>query len=642
MDKKYLKLLSKEYPCIESVATEMINLSAIRSLPKGTEYFFSDLHGEYEAFLHMIKSASGMIKIKIDKVLGKTVSGAEREALALLIYYPERELKHLKSKNGITDEWKRLTIYRLILVCESISAKYTRSRVRKIIPKDLVYIIDELLNVTDDVNKDFYYDEIINTIIQTDIVDSFITSLCYLIQSLAIDKLHIIGDIFDRGPRPDIIMDELMEMNDVDIQWGNHDISWIGAAAGNTALIANVIRISIRYYNFDLLEDGYGLNLRALAVFAADVYKNDDCRIYMPHIFDDNIYDPIDVKLAAKMHKAISVIQMKLESQLITAHPEWGMDSRNIFCRADFRNGTVMIDGQEHKLRDTAFPTVDPENPSELSEGEKELMNILKTSFLHSDRLQKHIRFLLSKGSMYKICNGNLLFHGCIPMDEKGEFKNVRIGSKELCGRDLFDEVDSVVRKAYLSKQGHAQDEKDYMLYLWCGEGSPLYGKDKMAFFEQYYLSDKSLHKEHYNQYYSFSEQADVCCRILKHFSIDEKKGHIINGHVPVKIKNGESPVKADGKLFVIDGGISKAYQGATGIAGYTLIYDSHSLSLAEHKPFEPGTSGLTPEIRVVEKLDQRANISDTDKGREMLDQISDLNELLNAYRTGELKENSR
>lgn len=639
MDKKYLKLLAKEYPNIESAASEMVNLSAIRSLPKGTEYFFSDLHGEYEAFLYMIKSASGIIRRKIDLTLGKTVSSAEREALANLIYYPEEEMKRLRQNGEITDEWKRLTIYRLILVCEVISAKYTRSRVRKKIPKGLVYIVDELLNVTDDVNKDYYFEKIINTIIETDIVDSFVISLCRLIHSLAIDKLHIIGDIFDRGPRPDIIMDELLLMHDVDIQWGNHDISWIGAASGNAALVANVIRISVKYNNFDLLEDGYGLNLRALAVFANETYGQDDCRLYYPQTYDDNIYDPIDARLAAKIHKAITVIQLKLETQLIRCHPEWEMQGRDIFGRVDFSAGTVRENGVAYALKDTYFPTVNPENPAELSDSEKELMKILINSFQHSGKLRKHIRFLLAKGSTYKICNGNLLFHGCIPMDASGEFQSVKIGEKSFCGKALLDEINLMVNRAYFTKGGDADYERDFMWYLWCGAGSPLYGKDKLAFFEQYFIEDAACCKERYNDYYKFSESAQVCKKILRHFSMDEEKGHIINGHVPVKIKDGESPVKADGKLFVIDGGISKAYQKTTGIAGYTLIYDSHSLSLAEHKPFVPGTSEHTPTIRVVEKLESRANISDTDKGAELLERIADLSELLGAYRSGDIKE---
>ena len=643
MDKKYLSLLAKEFPTIDSAVSEIVNLSAIRSLPKGTEYFFSDIHGEYEAFLHMLKSASGMIKNKIDITLGKTVSGAERESLAYLIYYPDKQLKKLHKQGELTDEWRRLTIYRLILVCEAVSAKYTRSRVRKRIPKDMVYILDELLNVTDDVVKEYYYDEIITTILDTGIADRFIKSLCELIQSLAIDKLHIIGDIYDRGPRADIIMDELMKMHDVDIEWGNHDISWMGAASGNWALIANVIRISMRYNNFDVLEDGYGLNLRALAVFAGETYKDDDCALFMPQTLDDNIYDPVDTKLVAKMHKAITVIQLKLEGQLIERHPEWNMDERDIFRRVDFDNGTVTLGGRKFTLLDVNFPTVLHDYPLSLTDEENELMTVLANSFMHSERLNCHIRFLYSKGSMYKTINGNLLFHGCIPLDKNGDLQSVNIAGRQYSGKALLDKLDEIANKAYFMSAGAEKDYSvDYMWYLWSGACSPLYGKDKMAFFERYFLDDKGLQKENYNAYYHFSEHADICGRILEMFGLDPGRGHIINGHVPVKIKNGESPVKADGRLFVIDGGISKAYQKATGIAGYTLIYDSHSLNLAEHKPFISGESEHTPEIHMVEKLDRRANISDTDKGAELLEQINDLRELLTAYRSGEIKESGR
>ncbi|MCM1191773.1 MAG: fructose-1,6-bisphosphatase [Butyrivibrio sp.] len=636
MDKKYLELLSEKFPTIESAASEIINLSAIRSLPKGTEYFFSDLHGEYEAFLYMLKSASGMIKIKIDKVFGKTVSSAERTELVNLIYYPERELKRLSDNGECTEEWQKLTIYRLILVCEAISAKYTRSRVRKSVPEKFRYIVDELLNVTDDVNKDVYFDRIIRSIMETGITGSFITTLCRLIQSLAIDRLHIIGDIFDRGPRPDIILDELMNCHDVDIQWGNHDISWIGAACGNLALIANVIRISIKYNNFDLLEDGYGLNLRALAVFAREIYGGDDCAGYYPHTYDDNIYDPVDEKLAAQMHKAITVIQLKLESRLISAHREWEMGERDLFSGVDFASGRVTVNGRSYSLKDGAFPTVDARQPAALSPEEARLMEVLKNSFLHSEKLQRHIRFLLSHGAMYKVCNGNLMFHGCIPMDENAGLQSIEINGRSYSGKALLDEINLLVNAAYFSREEYATD---FLWYLWCGAKSPLYGKDKMALFERYFIDDKALQEENYNSYYRFSEREDVCRSILRMFSIGEDSGHIINGHIPVKIKDGESPVKADGKLYVIDGGISKAYQRTTGIAGYTLIYDSHSLILAEHKPFKSGNFQQTPEIRVVEKLPARADISDTDKGEELLEQISDLRQLLNAYLDGSIKE---
>lgn len=639
MREKYLRLLAEKFPSVESAASEIINLSAIRSLPKGTEYFFSDIHGEYEAFLYMLKSASGIIAIKIDKVFGKTVSSAEREELAELIYNPERKIKQIRENGVYSDEWQRLSIYRLVLVCEVISAKYTRSRVRKSAPEKFRYIIDELLNVTDDVNKDYYFDKIISSIIETGISEDFIVSLCSLIRSLAIDKLHIIGDIFDRGPRPDIILEELMRRHDVDVQWGNHDISWIGAASGNLALIANVIRIAIKYNNFDLLEDGYGLNMRALAVFARETYGDDDCGIYYPYTYDDNVYDPIDDKLAAQMHKAITVIQLKLEAGLIAAHPEWEMRERDLFSRADFKKGEVAIDGKVYQMRDNSFPTVDPDDPAKLSGSESELMNVLKNSFLHSEKLRRHVGFLLSKGAMYKVCNGNVMFHGCIPMTENGGLRFLEIDGEEYGGKELLDKINAKVNSAYFSGETGAVD---FMWYLWCGSVSPLFGKDKMAFFEQYFLDDKALHAENYNSYYKLSENAEVCGNILKMFGLDPNSGHIINGHVPVKIREGESPVKADGRLFVIDGGISKAYQKTTGIAGYTLICDSHSISLAEHKPFTSELSGQTPKIRIVEKLPCRANISDTDKGAELLEQIEDLKELLSAYKDGRIKAPNR
>ncbi len=643
MESKYLQCLAGKYPTVDSVASEMVNLSAIRSLPKGTEYFFSDLHGEYEAFLYMLKSASGMIKKKIDLVLSKTVSGSERDELANLIYYPERTMKGRKGQELLTDEWRRLTIYRLVLICQAVSAKYTRSRVRKRVPKDLVYILDELLNVTDDINKDFYYEEIINTILDTQIADDFIISLCKLIQSLAIDKLHIIGDIFDRGPRADIIMEELISMHDVDIQWGNHDISWLGAALGNPVLVANAIRISMRYNNVDLLEDGYGINLRALAVFAGEIYKEDPCSLFYPNTLDDNIYDPVDTGLVAKMHKAITIIQLKLEGQMIAAHAEWKMKERDLFGRADFEHFTVQENGKIYKLKDINFPTVDRENPLILSEGEEELLNVLVNSFRHSEKLQKHMKFLLSHGSMYKVCNDNLMFHGCIPMEENGEYAAVNIGGEKYSKKPLFDKIDYLINKAYFGTEGEEKRyASDFMWYLWCGEKSPLYGKNKMSFFERTFLEEKSLHQERYNAYYHYCENRVVCEEILEEFGIDKQKGHIINGHVPVKIKEGESPVKAEGKLFVIDGGISKAYQKTTGIAGYTLIYDSHSLSLAEHQAFMPGEKQHTPVVKIVEKMEKRVNIADTDKGQELQEEICDLRKLLRAYQNGTMKERVR
>lgn len=639
MDNRYLQLLAREFPTINSAASEIINLSAIRSLPKCTEYFFSDIHGEHEAFIHMLRSASGVIRKKLDDRLSSTLSEEERENLSALIYYPESEMKRLKAENVVDEKWLKTTIYRLVLVCERVSSKYTRSRVRKRAPKDMVYILDELLNVTDDINKELYYDEIINTILGTGIAERFIISICKLIQSLALDTLHIIGDIFDRGPRADIIFEELEAVHNVDIQWGNHDISWIGAASGNPALVANVIRIAMRYNSFDLLEDGYGLNLRALAVFASEVYKNDDCALFFPNMLDDNIYDAVDDRLAAKMHKAITIIQLKLEGKLIEAHPEWNMSERNLFKRVNFENFTIEENGKIHTLKDNNFPTVDKNNPLELSDGEKELMNVLTNSFKHSEKLNRHIRYVLSHGSMYKIFNGNLMFHGCIPMKENGEFAEMNILGRKYSGQALFDIIDKIVNNAYYEYDKNNLDfDKDFIWYLWCGENSPLYGKDRMAFFERTFLDDKELHKETHNPYYRLSENVKICEIILRHFGLSEH-GHIINGHVPVKIKDGESPVKAGGKLFVIDGGISKAYQKTTGIAGYTLIYDSHSLSLAEHKPFVAGQYNSSPTVRVVENMKERVNIADTDKGFELLAQINDLRDLLEAYKNGTIKE---
>jgi len=636
LELKYLKLLSKEYPNIESAASAIVNYNAIRSLPKGTEYFFSDLHGEYESFLHLLKSASGLIKNKIDKVFGKSITSNERSSLAHLIYYPEKHIKELENSGGLTDEWQKITIYRLILVCESVSAKYTRSKVREKCPKDFLYILDELLNVTDDINKDFYYEEIISSIIETGISQHFIVSVCNLIQAIAIDKLHIIGDIFDRGPRPDIIMDELMKRSDVDIQWGNHDISWMGACSGNKALIANVVRIAVSYNGFDVLEDGYGLNLRALSVFANEVYKDDPCTEFMPHLLDYNKYDSVDAKLTAKMHKAITIIQCKLEGQLIRKHEEYGMSERNILPNVNFESGTIDINGKIYKLKDNNFPTIDPANPLELTVQEEELINILSASFRHSQKLNKHIKFLYSHGSMYKICNNNLLYHGCIPMTEDGRFEYMNINGKNYAGKALLDCINEIAKEAYYGIHGSKSREQacDFMWYLWCGAKSPIYGKDKMAFFERYFTDDSELHKEIYNPYYRLSDNPEVCVRILHEFGVNEEYGHIINGHVPVKIKDGESPVKAGGKLFVIDGGISKAYRTKTGIAGYTLIYDSHSLQLAEHT-----AENYAPNIYIVEKMKERVNISDTDLGKELEERISDLKELLTAYRNGTIQE---
>lgn len=647
-DIRYLELLSRDYPTLEEAAAEIINLSALRSLPKGTEYFFSDLHGEYESFLRLLRSASGMIKSKIDLIFEKSISSAERSALAMLIYYPEREIKELTAKGLLDDEWRSLTIYRLICVCESVSAKYTRSEVRAKMPRSFDYILDELLNVTDDVGREYYYSEIIESILKTGIADEFIIAVCSLIRALTIDRLHIIGDIFDRGPRADRIMDELMTIGHVDVQWGNHDISWMGAASGNTALIANVIRIALGYNSYDVLEDGYGLNLRPLSIFATETYRDDPCTLFYPHTLDDIVYDSVEHSLTAKMHKAIAVIQFKLEGQLLRKHPEYGLDSRRFFERTDFRRGVVEIGGREYELRDKCFPTVDPDDPLKLSAEESELVRILASSFHHSDKLNTHIKFLYARGSMYKCVNGNLLYHGCIPLNEDGTLKEITLPFKgeentPYRGKALLDRIGKAVKSAYFSEFGSDEQTEacDYMWYLWCGADSPLFGKDKMAFFERTFL-DKSigeLREEHYAPYYRLKERREICEMILGEFGLCPDKGHIINGHVPVLRSGGESPIKADGKLFVIDGGISKAYRTKTGIAGYTLIYDSHSLRLAEHKPYDGMDANITPKVSVVEKMDRRVNIGDTDYGAELALRIDDLRALLAAYRDGTILE---
>lgn len=639
MELKYLQLLSKEYRNIEAVSGEIVNLGANNTLPKGTEFFFSDLHGEHEAFLYLLRSASGVIKAKIDAVFGKFVTEEEREQLANLIYYPEEYLNGLNLSGQKLIEWQKLTIYRLILVCQAVSSKYTRAKVRSKMPEEFLDIFDELLNVNSDVDKEQYYEAIISSIVSVEISDKFIIAICSLIRSISVDSLHIIGDIFDRGPRPDIIMEELIHFHDADIQWGNHDVSWMGSATGNRALIANVIRMAISYNNFDVLEDGYGINLRALSVFASEVYKEDPCEIFIPHVLDINKYDPVDLELAAKMHKAITIIQLKLEGQLLERHPEYHMEDRIMLKKIDYEKGTIFLEGKQYPLRDTLFETVEPSDPLKLTKREEELMKIIAHSFDHSYLLHKHVKFLYSNGSMYKMTNGNLLYHGCIPMKEDGSFEKMCLDGKEYKGRKLLDYINLMANKAYFSKRGTKEQRKasDFMFYLWCGPKSPVFGKSKLSYFEHYFIEDAKTHKEIMNPYYSLSHEEEICQKILREFGMPESS-HIINGHVPVKMKEGESPIKANGKLFVIDGGISKAYRTKTGIAGYTLIYNSHALNLAEHTAKEQGKM-VTPNVMVVEKMERRMTIADTDYGDVIREQIADLKELLDAYRKGIIKE---
>ncbi len=640
-DIAYLRLLSREYPSIKKASSEIINLMAICGLPKGTEYFFSDLHGEYDAFIHLLRSASGIIRVKIREAFGYIIPEDEQMALANLIYYPEKNLSRLTQEGRNTEDWQRITINRLVEISKVTASKYTRSKVRKKLPNEFAYIIDELLHVDyTDENKKIYYEEIIRSITKTDVADKFIIALCELIQNLAIDNLHIIGDIFDRGPRADIIMNELMRFHDVDIQWGNHDISWMGAAAGNPACVCNVLRIAISYNSFDVLEDGYGINLRPLSMFAAKVYRDDPCTRFTPKILDQNIYDAVDPGLAAKMHKAIAMIQFKVEGQIIKRHPSYKMDDRLLLESIDHGKGTVTIDGKEYPMLDMAFPTVDPHYPLKLTEEEEELLNTLVMSFKHSDLLRKHIRFLYSNGALYKCYNNNLMYHGCIPMREDGSFESMICDGEELSGKALMDYIAEQIRRGYFLDEDDLDKEnaRDFLWYLWCGAKSPVFGKEKMCTFENYFVEDKTTHKEKMNPYYKLSQTEEVCIKILEEFGLPAEGSHIINGHVPVKIKDGETPVKGGGKLFVIDGGLSKAYQKRTGIAGYTLIYNSHHLALAEHMPFDPGKEN-TPKVSIVEKMGKRVMVGSTDKGDELKVRISDLQELVAAYRRGDLKE---
>ena len=643
-DLAYLKLLSREYPNIRAAASDIINLQAICGLPKGTEYFFSDLHGEHEAFIYLLRSSSGIIREKIRETFGHIISEEDEVRLANLIYYPEKMINQIKQANEYTEDWQKTAVYRLVQICREVSSKYTRSKVRKKMPKEFSGVIDELLYVdnTDD-NKTEYYSELINTLIDVRVADSFIVVICSLIRSLTIDNLHILGDIFDRGPRPDIILEELMHFHDVDIQWGNHDVSWMGAATGNRACICNVLRMALGYNGFDVLEDGYGINLRPLSMFAERVYRDDPCTCFLPQILDKNIYDAVDPKLAAKMHKAIAVLQYKEEGQIIKRHPEYGMEERILLSAIRYDRGTVTIDGKEYPMRDMNFPTVDPADPLRLTDEEEELLHTLELSFRHNARLHEHVRFLYSNGSMYKCCNSNLLYHGCIPMTENREFDGLMVGGKMYRGKELMDFIDTQVKNAYFLPEDAPEKEacRDFMWYLWNGAKSPVFGKDKNRSFEHYFIEDPEVMRETMNPYYQLSEEEETCDMILKEFGLPTNGSHIINGHMPVKIKSGETPIRAGGKLFIIDGGLSKAYQERTGIAGYTLIFNSHHLALAEHKPFDPERE-RTPKVYIVEKMQKRITVADTDEGKELAGRIEDLKELLKAYRSGLLKERVR
>lgn len=644
---RYLKLLSKQYPTISSASTEIINLQAILNLPKGTEHFISDVHGEYESFTHMLKNASGVIKRKIDDIFGNSLRENDKKNLATLIYYPEQKLELIRKSESNLEDWYKITLYRLIKLCQVVSAKYTRSKVRKSLPKDFAYIIEELLNEqADRVDKHGYYNSIIQTIIDIDRAPEFIVAISKVIQRLVVDRLHILGDIYDRGPGADIIIDALYKHHSIDIQWGNHDIVWMGAASGSEACIANVIRISLRYANLSTLEDGYGINLLPLATFAMDYYENDECKGFKPRTIDKTLNDT-DKKLLSKMHKAISIIQFKLEGQIIQRRPEFKMEKRLLLDKINLQENIVTVEGKTYKLNDTNFPTVDSKNPYELNKREKDLIEKLKNSFLNSEKLQRHIRFFYSHGSMYLTCNSNLLYHGCIPLNEDGSLKEVIICNKTFKGKALLDRLDHCAREAFFFKEDPESKlyGMDMLWYLWCGPNSPLFGKTRMTTFERYFIDDKTTHKEEKNSYYKYRNDENMCNMIFEEFHLPTIDSHIINGHIPVKTKEGESPIKANGKLLVIDGGFCKAYQPQTGIAGYTLIYNSYGLLLTSHEPFDcienaivDGNDILSSTI-ILEHVSSRKRVADTDIGEHIKSQIHDLEMLLVAYRKGLIKE---
>lgn len=647
LEERYLDRLSDLYPTIAAASTEIINLQAILNLPKGTEHFITDVHGEYEAFSHVLKNGSGSVRRKINDVFGNTLSSRDKQSLATLIYYPKDKIAQVKKTESNMEDWYKINLYRLIEVSKRAASKYTRSKVRKALPKDFAYVIEELITERSEINdKESYYNEIIMTIIRIGRAEEFIIAISSLIQRLVVDHLHIVGDIYDRGPGPHIIMDKLMNYHSLDIQWGNHDVVWMGAAAGQLACIANVIRICARYGNLDILEDGYGINLLPLATFALQVYGDDPCDCFKLKGSDNP--NRAEMELNMRMHKAISIIQFKIEGQTIRRQPGFGLEERALLHRIDYEKGTITLDGKEYKLLDTNFPTIDPKNPYQLSADEEDVMERLERAFTGCEKLQEHMHFLLSKGSLYKVYNNNLLYHGCVPLNEDGTLKEVTLFSKKFKGKSLYDALERYVRKGFFAvNKEDWENGKDIMWYIWLNPNSPLFGKDKMATFERYFLAEKETHTEVKNPYYQYIENEKVIASIMEEFGLDFESDdtHIINGHVPVKRKNGESPVKCNGKVMVIDGGFSKAYQRETGIAGYTLIYNSYGLLLVAHEPFESTESAIEKESdihsesMVIRRVVQRSLVENTDVGKELKEQIADLEVLLKAYRSGELKE---
>lgn len=646
---RYLEQLSELFPTISRASAEIINLQAILNLPKGTEHFLSDIHGEYEAFSHVLRNGSGAVRKKIDDVFGHTLGTADKSALATLIYYPREKMELVKSQEKDMENWYKITLYRLIEVCKTVSSKYTRSKVRKALPKDYAYVIEELITEKPEIlNKEAYYEAIVNTIVELGRAEEFIVVLSELIQVLVVDRLHILGDIYDRGAGAHLIMDKLCEYHSVDIQWGNHDIIWMGAAAGQMTCVATVIRNSIRYGNLDLLEEGYGINMLPLATFAMEAYANDPCERFVFKVIPSGTNN-MESDLIRKMHKAIAIIRFKLEGQMILKRPEYGMETRLLLDKIDYEKKTVQIDGVTYEMKDTLLPTVDPDNPYALTGEELDVMKRLCSSFLHCEKLQRHIQLLLKKGSIYRVYNDNLLYHGCVPMNEDGEFTRVNIYGNYYSGKALFDVLESYVRKAFFASDPLEKEKgADMIWYIWTAPNSPLYGRAKMATFERYFLDDEDVKVEPKNAYYNLINDPKIADKILKEFGLEGNGVHIINGHVPVHRMRGESPVKSDGKVIVIDGGFSKAYRSRTGIAGYTLIYNSYGLTLTAHEPFVSAETAIREEIDIVSKreaveyADKRILVGDTDKGKRMRQRIRDIKELITAYQSGEIAERDK
>ncbi len=648
-DKRYLELLSLSFPTVAAASTEIINLQAILNLPKGTEHFLADIHGEHQAFLHVLKNASGNIKRKVNELFGSQMTLAEKRDFCSLIYYPEEKLVLIKERDEDLNTWYYNTINMLVTLCREVASKYTRSKVRKALPEDFSYIIQELLNEnTGFHNKKAYVKVIIETIISTGRADDFIITISNVIQRLIIDELHILGDIYDRGPGAHIILDTLRHYHSWDIQWGNHDVLWMGACAGNDACICNVIRLSLRYSNLTTLEDGYGINMMPLAAFAMETYKDDPCEEFIPKTIGKDSETEKMTRLTAQMHKAISVLQFKAEAEIIKRHPNWKMADRCLLDSIDYERGTITIDGKEYPLKSNLFPTIDPANPSLMNDEEKELMHRLRHSFMVSEKLGKHIRAILRHGSMYSVCNGNLLYHAAIPLNDDGSMRSVEIGEGHFYdGMELLDAIDLTIRLAF---QADADPDdksfaRDYFLYLWCGPESPLFNKSKMATFERYFIDAPETHHEEKGNYFKLRDSEEEAERILNEFHVEGKNRHIINGHVPVHAAEGENPIKAGGKLMVIDGGFSQPYHKTTGIAGYTLVYHSRGFQLVQHEPFtstaeaiQKGTD-IKSTTQIVEMSSHRMLVADTDRGKELKQQIIDLKELLYAYRHGWVKE---